>query len=287
MNTRFLQLAMVALLASLVTGCKRNQARSDTRAVEAKAHLKTSEAGTPAKVSQDNAPAPAPAPAVAGAPKQQAPSQPASPTPAAPAAAPAPASPATLVDQNELEHAVSQRNADQVKALLAQGVDVNGRNKAGGTPLMQAAMITDQVPIIKMLLANGADVNARDNAGFTALIHACALGNSANAEALLAGGASANAATNKGSTSLMLAATIGHNETVRVLIAHKADLNLRNLNGHTALQLADMQRQGEAAKLLRIAGAAETLPPPDRPRAAGAPSPIPVEKVEALPVQPR
>ena len=67
-----------------------------------------------------------------------------------------------------LGEAVSLRRLDLVELLLANGADVNAKNKQGNTPLVGAVWM-DHRDVVELLLANKADVNARDNDGKTPL----------------------------------------------------------------------------------------------------------------------
>src|SRR6266478_1415027 len=55
-----------------------------------------------------------------------------------------------------------------LKALLAQGADVNGSNQMGQTALMRAAFM-GRGDIVTLLLEAGADLRLKDNQGLTAL----------------------------------------------------------------------------------------------------------------------
>ncbi len=79
-------------------------------------------------------------------------------------------SPEPLID------AIKQGNLDAVKALVAQGADVNARTKSGSTPLMYAAD-RNRPDIARFLINKGADVNAKNGTNDTALIHASVKGN--------------------------------------------------------------------------------------------------------------
>ncbi|MDQ3667651.1 MAG: TonB family protein [Acidobacteriota bacterium] len=63
--------------------------------------------------------------------------------------------------------AVSNGDADDVRALLAEGADVDQRSRGGQTALIIAA-IFNHVKIARLLLAAGADMRLQDNLGLTA-----------------------------------------------------------------------------------------------------------------------
>ncbi len=98
-----------------------------------------------------------------------------------------------------------QRRLGEMKELIAQGADVNGRCLANcppsyqgnGAPPLQLSIMgsaPNALPPMKLLLDAGADINGRDNNGQTALI---------------------------------VAANFASPEVVQFLIAHGADVNLR------------------------------------------------------------
>ena len=67
---------------------------------------------------------------------------------------------------------VIEGDFEKVKKLLANGADINAKNKYnGGTALISAAE-GGHTEIVKALLANGADVNVKAKDGQTALIRA-------------------------------------------------------------------------------------------------------------------
>ena len=55
-----------------------------------------------------------------------------------------------------------------MQKLLARGVDVNAKDKDGGTALM-AASAQGHLDVVQALLENGADVKAKGSNGTTAL----------------------------------------------------------------------------------------------------------------------
>ena len=65
--------------------------------------------------------------------------------------------------------AAKKGNIETVKQHLADGADVNVKDKVGGTPLHLAAF-NGHKEIVELLIANGADVNAKsDDVGRTPL----------------------------------------------------------------------------------------------------------------------
>ncbi|KER09213.1 MAG: hypothetical protein HY22_13170 [[Candidatus Thermochlorobacteriaceae] bacterium GBChlB] len=61
--------------------------------------------------------------------------------------------------ETPLHLAVTHKQTDIVKALLANGVDVNAKNREDETPLHLAAMY-GYIDEVKALVASGADINA-------------------------------------------------------------------------------------------------------------------------------
>jgi len=62
---------------------------------------------------------------------------------------------------------VAAGDVNLVRALIAQGADVNTTNQAGQTPLMLATALRRN-EVVRVLLANGADVDALDDLGLNA-----------------------------------------------------------------------------------------------------------------------
>jgi uncharacterized protein len=70
--------------------------------------------------------------------------------------------------ENALLAAAELGSVEEVKKLLAKGVDVNEKDIKGRTALMWAAF-KGHADVVKELLASGADLNAKDNYDYTAL----------------------------------------------------------------------------------------------------------------------
>jgi ankyrin repeat protein len=138
-------------------------------------------------------------------------------------------------------------NVATVDALLAaKGVNVNLRNKFGDTALMAAAL-TGQLEIVKKLKARGGEVNGT---GWTPLIYAATGGHDEVVRYLLAEGADINAVSPNGTSALMMAVRENKVGTAELLIAKGANVNVRNENGASALDWA--KRTDDTAMVARL-----------------------------------
>jgi ankyrin repeat protein len=111
-----------------------------------------------------------------------------------------------------LIQAARNGNLAEVKALLAQGADVNAKANNGVTPLWMAAH-NDRLVVVKFLIAKGADVNAQTPDGQTALNTAAFWGHLRVVKTLLAKGAKVRAEDVK------TAALYDHQDVVQVIKA--------------------------------------------------------------------
>jgi len=198
--------------------------------------------------------------------------------------------PAPNATHEEREAAVS-RGMDRlripvVELLLSHGVNVNGINEDGWTPLHCAAF--DGLPeVVELLLEKDADVNAgatyryrrwddqEQSFGGITPLHAAAVGGGPRiVELLLAHGAEVNARTESGRTALHYCAagyedrwelSRGYHwqwrerwddgDMVRLLLANGADVNARDREDATPLHYALQNGHGAIAKILVDAGA--------------------------------
>ena len=148
-------------------------------------------------------------------------------------------------------------NIEAVKKAIADGADVNVKDKLGGASLHYAAN-NGRKEIVELLIAKGADVNAKDEFSQTPLHDAALRGHKEIAELLIANGADVNAKDAwrsghiDGWTPLHAAAGNGNKETAELLIAKGADVNAKMEDGDTPLDLAE--GHPETADLLRKHG---------------------------------
>ena len=151
-------------------------------------------------------------------------------------------------NNNSLHHLVaSGDNKKAVECLLAAGVDINGKNAFGCTPLVYTffsnALISAQI-----LLDWGADINAPGNQGDTALLEFLYYHNDDLMELLLNRGANYNFCDSAGSSVLHPAAISGGIRTLEILLAaclKNVDPQALNPQGKTALQLAQQRQTKE------------------------------------------
>lgn len=161
----------------------------------------------------------------------------------------------SAVSAGPLTDAVKRRDLGEVRALLADQVDVNARDGDGATALHWAASL-DEAALVDELLAHGASPAAANDLGVTPLHLAAANANAAITTRLLAGGAPADAATAAGITPLMEAARVGQLEIVRALLRAGASANPREKQrGQTALMWAAARGHSAILGALLAAGA--------------------------------
>ena len=191
----------------------------------------------------------------------------------------------------DLVLAARRGEIDNVRQLIAEGVDVNsiaedGRipriNIEGDTPLSAAAAV-GHAEVVKMLLAARANPNATTVNDWTALMRASANGRLETVKILLAGkanqsnwpalvvaarnghaevakvlmdaGANPNERDKFGNKPLTVASDSGHAEIVEMLLDGKADPNSSDTGGWTALMSASKNGHAKIVKMLLDGGA--------------------------------
>lgn len=154
--------------------------------------------------------------------------------------------------------AVRAGDAETVRALVAEGADVNAAYGDGATAL-HWAVDRDDAALVGLLLSAGARAGAADDLGVTPLALACQNGNARLAKVLLDNRADPNAARESGETPLMTAARVGAVDVIKLLLANGADIDaMENFRGQTALMLAVVENHAPAVAGLIAAGASVT-----------------------------
>ena len=127
-----------------------------------------------------------------------------------------------------LSLACRQGKQDIVELLLESGANVNHRNKAGNTPLLEACS-QGHVDSARMLLDRGADIDTPTETTLdSALTWACTLGNERVVDLLLTQNTNVEHRTKDGCTALMFASLAGHVEVARMLLDHNAEINVES-----------------------------------------------------------
>lgn len=149
-------------------------------------------------------------------------------------------------DDHELVDAAREGDVERLRAAVAAGVSLHGR-EGDFTPLMSAAYF-GQVDAFELLLDSGADPHSGDplllaiQQGHIDIVH---LWIERGLEVSVPAGCDAP---------LMFAAHAGRADIVSLLLNAGADVNARDLDNMTALSLALQEDQREVADLLRQAG---------------------------------
>ena len=161
---------------------------------------------------------------------------------------------AGVVDPPLIE-AVKRQDAQAVKRLLGQGVEVDARQPDGATAL-HWAVYREDLETVDVLLRAGASVDAVNRLGATPLWLAAVNGDAVAIRRLLDAGANPNVRLREGETPVMTAARSGTAEGVRLLVEAGADVQARETSrDQTALMWAVTQGQHEAVQVLLEAGA--------------------------------
>jgi ankyrin repeat protein len=170
-----------------------------------------------------------------------------------------------------------QGDADAVRALLRQEMDVNAPG-IDGTPALHWAVRVDDRNMASMLLDAGADVNRTNRYGMAPLHVAVQNRHVDMARQLLESGADTEAADGSGELPLHLAIRTGAYDMLELLLSHGAQVDGRDLNyGQTPLMLAVREENIALVRRLLEAGAdldAQSLAGEEHPRVL--PSDVPV-----------
>jgi len=150
-----------------------------------------------------------------------------------------------------LADAAMEGDVERVRALIAQGSDLNAAKGDGMTALHWAAF-HDDLEVAKLLLTADADVTVTTRVGaLTPLWLAATNGSADMVDQLATTEADVNVVTSTGATALMAAAMAGSVDVINVLIERGAFVNSRETaNGQTALMFAAWENRPEAITAL-------------------------------------
>ena len=129
-------------------------------------------------------------------------------------------------------------NIEVIRVLVESGADVNGISYNRVTPLHYAAEFVNNIEVIRILIEKGADVNAKDEEGKRPL-HRAIVYNSCQEiiRILVELGADVNAKDEEGKRPLHYAAEFNQPDEARILLKLGADVNARDNLGFTPLCL--------------------------------------------------
>ena len=160
----------------------------------------------------------------------------------------------TPADDARLADAARRGDIGAVRALLAEGIEVDAPQADGASALAWAAH-HDDAATADLLLVAGADPNAANELGVTPLMLAAENGSAPMVERLLQAGADPNLARPAGGTALMMAARSGSVAVVRRLVAAGADVDAAAAGGQTALMWAAAEAHPRVVTVLAEVGA--------------------------------
>ncbi len=153
--------------------------------------------------------------------------------------------------KEEFLTAARKGDIEKVKAMLAQGIDVNTRSKYNATAL-SFACDRGNVELVRLLLEKGADPNATDSFyGATPIVWAAQKGNVQIVKMLLEKGATGKEQVVIGS------AREGNAEMVKML------LELGNLTDETLGDALKQAKNGKHAAIIEMLEKAGAKPPPE------------------------
>ena len=143
-------------------------------------------------------------------------------------------------------------DADSVRWLISQGVDVNGRNEVGNSALWYAAISREDIVMTSILLGAGADLTMRDWNGDHVLTGVFWDQNLEMVKLLVEAGADVNGIDGDGSPPLRTAIHVENMELLQYLVDSGADVNQQAFGGSL---LASALDSVEITRLLIDAGA--------------------------------
>ena len=150
---------------------------------------------------------------------------------------------------------IRENNLDEIKLLIENGTDIEGKDHRGRRPLAQA-VVSGKLDVMKFFIENGADINARNDDGTTPLMNASGLNDRLDEmKLLIENGADLNSIDNSGLTSFMISFFNDSLDEVKILIENGVDIDVKNKDGNTSLMVALEHNLLDKAKFLIENGA--------------------------------
>jgi ankyrin repeat protein len=146
--------------------------------------------------------------------------------------------------------AAARADGEKVKALLAEGVDLEQADSSGWTALMYAnpescghGSCIYEPEVLNLLITAGANPNYSSLHGDTALMAAAY--DQRFEEALVTAGAHVNAQNTDGVSTLMILASFGQADEIKKALRRGADAALKDTQGRTALDYLRLTNCGQ------------------------------------------
>lgn len=152
-----------------------------------------------------------------------------------------------------LLYAAREGEMESARTLLKAGAYVDGRG--GAMPPLAATALRGHAILAGLLIRNGADVNAVGENGLSTLMNAVKLGHREVAKALLDAGANTRVLDRDGQNLLGVAVNENDPGMLALLLSYDVNPDLADSNGLTALYWAEYLEQPGMAQLLHNAGA--------------------------------
>ena len=171
---------------------------------------------------------------------------------APPAPPPAVAGSSLPLANGALYSAVWRGETEQVRTLVAGGLNANARD-SDNDPLIHSAIWRNYVDIVRILADAGANVNATDSDGEPVLREAIWRGHTNVVRILVNAGADVNAENSDGDPLLFEGIWRGYTEIVRILVNAGADVSAPDARGRSALSRAQFWDHPEIAQILLAA----------------------------------
>ena len=158
-------------------------------------------------------------------------------------------------DNDPLIYSAIWRNyVDIVRILADAGANVNATD-SDGEPVLRSAIWRNHTDVVQVLVDAGADVNAKDTDGDPLLREAIWRNHQTVVQILVDAGADVNARDSDGDPLLFEAVWRGHSDIVRILVDSGVDVNARDSDGDSALGEAQWRGHDDIVRILLAAPA--------------------------------
>ena len=169
---------------------------------------------------------------------------------AAPAPQPAVAGSSLPLADDALYGAVWRGQTEQVRTLVAGGLNANTRD-SDNDPLIHSAIWRDYEDIVRILADAGANVNALDSDGDPVIHSAVWRGHTNVVQVMVDAGADVNATESNGDPLIFEAIFRGHADILRILVDAGADVTATDSRGRSPLSRA-LFWAGEGSEIVQI-----------------------------------